>query len=414
MDDIPEEEAAESNALMKSYDQRCREYATEVPLLQRKERSDYLGFRIPALRPKSDPTKILRCDSSMDEAQKEVANHYKAYLHHRYQHRVRVWSRKPLDTRGPRPKMSEVLFQLDSKQAPLAIKAPVSQASIGDTSLIMFAPGLTKSVLKRSAKSGQFHAAEANDIFKGTTTTTQRQAAMGSRYWSLVDSAFQKEDENGQAVPHPKIEAICKIIDDMLADREVHANLPLGSGVLPKKAIICVPHAWQGYILICYLFNRYPRRNFTFVGAGNSPAERQKLLAPFTRKTDVRDPADSRDNDPIAVIGTFRFIGTGLNLTRANYAIATSPLSSLGDQDQFFGRINRLGQHCKTHTYVLADNGNPVDVCTFHRMQRRTVLTVPQDEMGQGLAFLLENIDAADEEEVDTEVQSGAEDSEAE
>lgn len=413
VDDVPEEEQAESHALMKSYDQRCREYAAQVPLLQRNERSDYLGFRIPRKRPQSGPPEIVRCNSTMDEAQKEVANQYKAYLHYRYLHRVRVWSRKPLDTRGPRPKLSEMLFQLDSKQAPLHIKAPVTQASIGDTSLIMFAPGLTKSVLKRS-KPGQFHAAEANDIFKGTTTQSQRQAAMRSQYWPQVNSAFQKEDENGEEVLHPKIEEICKIIDDMLVDQEVHDNLPPGSGFLPKKAIICVPHAWQGYILICYLFNRYKRRNFTFVGAGSTPAERQKLLAPFMRKTDVRDPADSRSHDPIAVIGTFRFIGNGLNLTRANYAIATSPLGSFGDQKQFFGRIDRLGQHCTAHTYVLADNGNPVDVCTFHRMQRRTVLTVPQDEMGEGLAFLLENIDVADEEEVDTEVQSGAEDSEAE
>lgn len=411
---LPDEEKAEAHNLMKAYDQRCREYAMVVPLLQRKALDNYLGYRIPQLQPESEMAQIIRCDSSMDNVQKQVANSYKQYLRHRYQHRVRVWSRKPQSTRGPRPKMREVLFDLDAKQA-VVPKAPVTVASIGDASLIGFAPGLAKSVLKRSNDSQQFRAAEANEIFRGTTTTTQRIAVRNSPFWDRAEDAFQKMDEEtGQEVLQPKIRAICRIIDEMLADREQHGDGPNQMfGLFQKKAVICVPHAWQGYILIAYLFRRYPNRNFTFVGAGNTPEERERLIAPFKRSTEVRDPAaDGRNDDPIALIGTYNIIGTGLNLTRCNYAIATSPLGSMGDQVQFFARINRKGQYATTHTYVLVDQGNPVDVCTYHRLQKRTALTVPEDEMGQpGLEFLLDDIDEEDDQDIDPSFESGAENS---
>lgn len=411
---VSDEERGEAHGLMKSYDQRCREYAMVVPLLQRKALDDYLGYRIPKLQPEEEMAKIIRCDSTMNNVQKQVANSYKQYLRHRYQHRVRVWSRKPRSTRGPKPKMREVLFELDASQA-VVPGAPVTMGSINDASLIGFAPGLANSVFKRLDRSDQFRADEANKVFSGTTTNNQRIAVKNSPFWDRAQEAFTKVDEEtGEPVLHPKIAAICEIIDEMLADREAHADGPNKRfGVLQKKAVICVPHAWHGYILITYLFQRYPNRNFTFVGAGNKPEEREKLIAPFQRSTQVRDPSDGRNDDPIALIGTYSIIGTGLNLTRCNYAIATSPLGSMGDQVQFFGRINRKGQYATTHTYVLVDQGNPVDVCTYHRLQKRTALTVPEDEMGQpGLDFLLEDIDEEENQEIDSSFESGAEASE--
>lgn len=409
---LPEEEREESHGLMKAYDQRCREYAIVVPLLQRKALDNYLGYRIPKLQPEAEIAQIIRCDSSMNNVQKMVANDYKQYLRYRYQHRVRVWSRKPQSTRGPKPKLREVLFNLDARQAPIPQDAPVTTSSITEASLIGFAPGLAKSILKRTVGSQQFRSSEANAIFSGTTTTTQRQAVRNSPFWSRAEAAFQKVDEEtGEVVLHPKIRTICRIIDEMLADKEEHANGPQKRfGVLPKKAVICVPHAWHGFILIAYLFQRYPNRNFTYVGAGNKLEERETLIAPFRRRTDVKDPSDGTSNDPIALIGTYRIIGTGHNLTRCNYAIATAPLGSMGDQVQFFARINRKGQYATTHTYVLVDQGNPVDVCTYHRLQRRTALTVPEDEMGQpGLKFLLEDIDVEENQEIDPSFESGAE-----
>lgn len=411
---VPDEEKDWSRAIMKSYDSRCREYATEIPLLQRKELSYYLGFRIPRSQPEHEGAEIVRCDSTMNDLQKRVANNYKSYLRLRYQHRVRVWSRKPESTRGPRPKMAEVLFELDANQAPLP-RSSVSHTSITETSLINFAPGLASQVLNRLAKSDQFRSNEANRIFCGTTTTTQRLAVQKSQFWTEAESAFQKLDETGQKVLHPKIEAICKIIDEMLADQTPHADGKKSLGTFRKKAVICVPHAWQGYILITYLFYRYPRHNFTFIGAGNSQQERDSLLAPFQRSTDFKHPEDARGDDPIALISTYNLMGLGLNLTRCNYAICTSPLSNMSQELQMFARINRQGQHAKTHTYVLLDNGNPVDVVTFHRMQKRTALTVPEDEMGwSGLDFLMQDIAEAEDEEVDPAFESGAEDSEPE
>lgn len=414
-DQIPEEEQAEAHNVMKAYDSRCREYAVALPLLQRKELDDYLGYRIARYQPDSDPPEIMRCDSNMNGLQKRVANGYKEYLRLRYQHRVRVHSRKDPATRGPKPKMRDVLFELDARPGPV-VGATVSRTSIIETSLIGFAPGLAETVLKRTDGSDEFRSAEVNKIFAGTTTASQRNAVVQSRFWPQAQQAFEKVDETGRPNLHPKLVGICKIIDKMLADETPHMDKRTKEnfGVFRKKAIITVPHAWQGYILIAFLFKTYPEHTFTFVGSGSKPAERDALLAPFKRTTEVKDPEDGRHNDPIALISTYDIIGVGLNLTRCNYAILTSPLSSISEQRQMFGRINRRGQHCKIHTYVLVDNGNPVDVTTFHRMQLRTALTVPQDERGAGLDFLLENIDEIEDEEVNTAVESGNEDSEAE
>lgn len=401
---IPDEERAEIEGLRNSYDQRAREYAAEVPLLQRKQRADYLGYRIPKTQPDSAPPQILRCDSRMNEVQKGVASQYKEYLRLRFRHKVRNWSRKPEATRGPRPKMREILFDLPSKKGQ-------SHASVIDGSLIGFAPGLAKRVLDRSNEE-QFRSKEANDIFRRTDTFTQRRAVMNSPYGRLAEAAFQRTNEQtGQRELHPKIVAICKILDEMLADNELHADRPRRLGSLPKKAVIVVPHAWQGYILTAYLFQRYPTRNFTFVGAGQSDQERKALLAPFERPTDVQAQEDKRNDDPIALISTFNMIGYGLNLTRANYAITTSPLASRAQEEQMFSRVDRQGQQCKCHSYVLLDNGNPVDAVTFYRMRMRTALTVPQEEHGPAFDFLLEDIDEVENEEIDTSYQSGEEDS---
>lgn len=405
--DLGDEEKTEAQNLLRSYDQRSREYASVLPLIQRKQLGNYLGNRIPQTQPKYEETEIIRCDLRMNDGQKALANQYKEYLRLRYHHRVRVWSSKPEGTRGPRPKIKEILFELDPRGA-----SATAHSSKIDVSLCGFAPGLTARVRNRAADSQQFRSDEANMIFRNTNTAAnQKQAARSSVWYDRSTSAFEQQlTGTSQKVLHPKIETICRIIDEMLADRELHTNRARRLGVLTKKMVICVPHAWQGLILYMYLSNRYQDRTFTFIGAKNTAAERVKLGEPFGRKTSVMNPADSRTSDPIALISTYNFIGTGLNLTRCNYVIATSPLASMTHQEQLFARVIRKGQYCTAHTYVLLDNGNPVDVTTFHRMQMRTALTVPEDELGSGLDFLLQGIDEFDDA-VDTSNVSGEEDS---
>lgn len=82
--------------------------------------------------------------------------------------------------------------------------------------------------------------------------------------------------------------------------------------------------------------------------------------------------AEDDPDDPIALISTYSVIAEGFNLTRCNYAIATSHLSGVAYEIQLFFRINRRGQHCTTHIYILLDHGDPLDVVIFHRMMRRT------------------------------------------
>ncbi|KAH8756753.1 hypothetical protein F5883DRAFT_352119, partial [Diaporthe sp. PMI_573] len=70
---------------------------------------------------------------------------------------------------------------------------------------------------------------------------------------------------------------------------------------------------------------------------------------------------------PIALIGTYKYIAEGLNLTRCNYVISTSPMASRKFELQLFSRVVRRGQFCKTHINVLVDFGDPTDVVMFHR-----------------------------------------------
>lgn len=350
----------------------------------------------------------------MDRIQREAASWYKEYLRQIYRGKVRAWRRKPEATRGPRPKLKDMILTLENNPQPASEPSSrATRASITGTSLIGFAPGLALAVLKRKIESDQFRSAEANRFFQGSTTTTQRRAVMNTPFWEGAGSSFRKrDDKTGQMVLHPKIRFICEKTDEMLRDTEPHKQGDTSYGVFPKKMVICVPHAWHGFILTTFLFKTYPTRNFTFLGSGSTPAERRSLTAPFQRNPIVRAAEDSRSDDPIALISTFDLMGEGLNLIRCNYAIAASPLATASRHDQFFGRINRQGQFCTTHSYVLYDNGNPVDVTTYYRMRTRTALTMREEDMPSGLNFLLEDIQEI-EEEVEGTVGSEAEDPEA-
>lgn len=390
---VRDEDKPQAHETLKRHDQALREYAAEIPLLQRKERSIYLGYHIPGTKKTEIETVIF--DSGMNDAQKLVANNYKEFLRVSHRKEVQTWSRKPESTRGPRPKIKSRLFSLD---------AGSKDSSRIEVSLVGFAPGLAQHILEKT-KEMQFRAAEANKVFGKTTTATQRQTVRTSRYWSLAQSAFYKVDpQTGEKVLHPKVDFIDRTIGKMLEDREPHMKDGEILGVFPKKMIIVVPHPFAGLLLTAYLFWRWPDYTFSFVGAGNETNKnRPALLAPFQRSTTRKDPEDGRQGDPIALISTYDIIGVGLNLTRANYLISTSPLASKASLDQQFGRIDRQGQYATVHGWVLADHGNPVDVTTFYRMKKRTALTVSPDEIGSGLNFLLDDIDQEDVREPDAD-----------
>ncbi|KAI7785276.1 hypothetical protein LA080_007560 [Diaporthe eres] len=390
---LAENDKREAHNLLRRYDEACHRYTDALPLLQRGSESDYLGYPLPAYSTAYNrKPKIRRFNTPMGNVQMQVANNYKEYLRLRWQGITRSWRREPEDTRGPKPKFADHMFILDG-----SVGAAQNTFHI-DTSLIGFAPGMATEVLKRrdSANTKKFRSDEVQEIFS-SAVTPQRDAVRSSEYWDMVPDAFCQRPGSGEL--QPKIARICEIIDEMLRDKERHTSLPKNAEPLRKKAVICVPHAWQGFILITFLFKKYGRHNFTFVGAGMSAVLRSKLMAPFSRKTNKVCIEDSQEDDPIALISTVNFIGTGLNLIRCNYCIATSPLRSRAEESQLFARINRNGQTCSTHNYLLLDDGNPVDVVTFHRMQTRTALTVPLDDRKEGYNFILGANDDAEEQE---------------
>lgn len=402
---LSDHERNQATDLLRRFDDAGREYSKALPLLQRKSGDNYFGFPVPLVQPESEKAEIQPFDSPLNDTQKSIAAGFKSMLNGRLAVKSKRWSKRPEKREGEEFTFKGQLFQLEPDNK-ISSANPTFDASRIDLSLAAFAPGLATEILGRTADSSEFRVEQANNFFRNTTVATQREAIMKSKYWDRALDAFNKDNPaTGQAVTYDKFTDICGIISDMLEDNDRHQNRSADLEPLRKKAVICVPYPWHGYILIAALFQRFPQHNFTYIGSKDTVKDQNELLEPFRRETGEYHAAEDDPDDPIALISTYSVIAEGFNLTRCNYAIATSPLSSVAYEIQLFSRINRRGQHCKTHTYVLLDHGDPTDVVTFHRMRRRTGLTVPEEEVGSGLRFLLEEDQLS---EHGTSVDSGA------
>ena len=98
----------------------------------------------------------------------------------------------------------------------------------------------------------------------------------------------------------------------MLSDEDMPNNRRAGLGHLLKKAVICVNTPWHGYILMDYLFKRYPNRNLTYIGSKDSSKEQDALMEPFRRETREHHPADNNNPDgPITLISTYFVMAEG-------------------------------------------------------------------------------------------------------
>lgn len=368
---------------LKNYDEACWNYTETFPLLQRGGSSDYFGTPVPMYI--GSPPTVERFEIDISEQQRPIMGEYKRLLRS-------MWlAAREKDPNGDG--LEDIILKIGAR------RALATQPQFIDASIAGFAPGLSNDIDRRDpdTQKDKFRSEEVKRIF-GNPNTPQREAAAGSEYWDLMGTAFRvKPDEEGL---HPKIERICAIIDEMLADETKHDLLGRGEQHLPKKAIICVPTPWEGFLLTTYLFWRYGHREFTFVGSGMSTATKDRLLAPFTRDPRSRVPEDDNNRDPIALISTLRQIGTSLNLIRCSYCIATSPLRTAAEEAQLFARMNRIGQVHETHGYVLFDKGNPTDVMSYHGAQGHTVLTITDNDRGSGYNFLFGDLGYWDEPEL--------------
>lgn len=387
---LSDHERNQATDLLRRFDDAGREYSKALPLLQRKSGDKYFGFPVPLVQPEPEKAEIKPFDSPLNDTQKSIAARFKSMLNGRLAAKSKQWSKRPERREGAEFTFKGQLFQLEQDNK-ISSANPTFDASRIDLSLAAFTPGLATEILGRTADSSEFRTEEANNFFQNTTVATQREAIMQSKYWDRALDAFSKDiPATGQVVTYKKFTDICGIINAMLEDSDRHRNRSADLRPLRKKAVICVPYPWHGYILIAALFQKFPQYNFTYIGSKETAKDQNELLEPFRRETGEYHAAEDDPDDPIALISTYSVIAEGFNLTRCNYAIATSPLSSVAYEIQLFSRINRRGQHCKTHTYVLLDRGDPTDVVTFHRMRRRTGLTVPDEEVGSGLRFLIE------------------------
>ena len=408
---LSKDESDEALGLIRRYDRCGREYVNALPLLQRRAQDDYFGYRIPRLAPKSQPPQMLRTESVMNEDKKDFGRGFLRWLESCLSTRVKQWGNEARPTRGPRPTLADNLFTLET-DAQVSAPRGVYDARRLDMSIVAFAPGVAGDMRQR--RRGAFRVEEVNQVFNGTQLNTQRQAVMDSAWGNRGAESFEWNPRATTSSSSPKINSICAIINQMLADNDLHEGRDQNLGPLRKKAIICVPYAWHAYILMAFLFNEYPGKNFTYIGACFDKTERAALTEPFNRQTTVDDDKERDPNDPIALIGTYKYIAEGLNLTRCNYVISTSPMASRKFELQLFSRVVRRGQFCKTHITVLVDFGDPTDVVMFHRNRGHTPATVPVDDRGSGLRFLLGEEDVEQRKEDVEHREEGVEHTEKE
>lgn len=388
------QERTDALALIRQYDRAGRQYANVLPLLQRRPLDLYFGYSIPQVAPKSNPPQLMRDEMVMGTHQRAVGDEFRRWLEKCLDRRVARWNNEPRARRGPEPTMAGDLFMLETNIQVNPLNGIWDRSRIL-MSLAMLIPGMAKNMTPDSirAEPTWFTADEANKIFARTRINTQRQAIERCPDYQLVWETIHVYNRGRMTdqFSSSKFTMIRTIINQMLRDRDLHEGRDANLGPLRKKAIICVPHPWHAYVLMIFLFRQYPGRNFTYIGSCfRNKAERNMLLEPFNRQTLLDDPKERDPDDPIALVSTYQYMAEGHNLTRCNYAIATSPLSSRAHELQLFSRIYRRGQGCRTHSRILMDDGDPADVVLFHRRLGRTPDSVPQAERRAGYRFLLD------------------------
>lgn len=367
---IPKVRLAGVESDLDEYDAACWAYTSALPLLQRDETSDYFDYALPAYS--GAAPEVMRFNVKMNQAQRRVAKGWKRRVINRWRDAIKGSGEGSDDFEK---------YALGTAAQAGVLNDRASEA----TQLATFAPGLARGMPDPylQARSYKFTAEVVKDIFSHRRTA-QREAAEGTENHGRIEQLFTQTPGIGRI--HPKIDAICNIIDEMLVDNEKYSGQPDDQDAVKKKALIIVPHAYQGYLLLCYLFKKYPDHDFSFLGSFTNQEARDRLLEPFMQSPTKVGPDD--DNGPIALISTPNFIGEGLNLIRCNYCISTSPLDTRGKESQLFARIRRYGQVFTTHCYILLDEGSPPEFVLFQSSRRRQLDTVPEDEHGYGFEFL--------------------------
>ncbi|XXG95548.1 hypothetical protein Hte_001812 [Hypoxylon texense] len=96
----------------------------------------------------------------------------------------------------------------------------------------------------------------------------------------------------------------------------------------------------------------------------------------------VQQPCKNTDLNKV-VVSNFHFIGQGLNLQRANYAIITEMPRAQTVQRQAFGRVDRRGQTQKMVLLQLYDERNLAEAVRYERSQARAQLEGVAQAVGE-------------------------------
>ena len=165
-----------------------------------------------------------------------------------------------------------------------------------------------------------------------------------------------------------KMEKILSLVDKSLADN----TMPIPTAqdpnptIMPKKSVIVSHSPASAQIAAYWLRRKRPGLKVVLLTAGSSGARRREIEQQFEMYEGPGEPMRGAQ----VLVSSTKLIGTGLNLSRANYLILMDLEWLVRDQEQARGRIARLGQRHHAHIYQLLNKDSQAE-CMIHARQTK-------------------------------------------
>lgn len=156
----------------------------------------------------------------------------------------------------------------------------------------------------------------------------------------------------------PKLVELFRIVNIMLEDKTPHIvddeNGDKVAKVFKKRAAIYSKKPLVAQLVALALRIKFPGLYVVLLYQGTDK-EKEELILPFSR---VQQDEEFKDN--AVLVTTTRMSGTGLDLTRCNYAILMDASDHISEK-QALARVDRWGQYTTVHLYRLVAMSNPAE-----------------------------------------------------
>jgi hypothetical protein len=181
----------------------------------------------------------------------------------------------------------------------------------------------------------------------------------------------------------PRLEKLVEIVDRAMADS---SPLPGTDLVVPKKVVVLANNPGVAAAFALGFAKARPGIGLSLLLSEIPSDRRQPFLEPFSRRFEVESAEESDVPDPRVLFSTKGLVGTGLNLSRANYIVLLEQDSVYTNDSQAIARIIRVDQRLPCQVSILLDKDSAYERSIMESRSRRRDL---------GARFLPGRVDSA-------------------